>query len=119
MAHPIIYADDVQLLFSGTPNNLALNAHAETSLKTTKYWYSKNGVKMNPNKTQCILFATPKFNKRTETLQLTIDSIVQHVEDNVKNLGVIFDRRISFDCQIKSLCSLFNGTLSYIIVLRT
>ena len=61
-------ADDVQLLFGGTPNNLKqLKAHAETSLKTMKDWCSKNGLKMNPNKTQCILFATPKLNKRTET----------------------------------------------------
>ena len=58
-----IYADDVQLLFSGTPNNLEqLKIYAETSLKTMKEWYSENGLKMNSNKTQCILFATPNFN---------------------------------------------------------
>ena len=50
-----IYADAVQLLFSGTPNNLEqFIAHAETSLKTMKDWYD-NSLKMNPNKTQCIL----------------------------------------------------------------
>ena len=43
-----IYADDVQLLFSGSPNNLEqLKIYAETSLKTTKEWYSENGLKMN------------------------------------------------------------------------
>ena len=56
-----------------------------------KEWYSENGLKMNSNKTQCILFATPNFNKRTETFQLTIDDTVRHMEDKVKNLGVIFD----------------------------
>ena len=50
----------------------------------------------NSNKTQCILFATPKFNKRTETFQITIDDAVRHMEDKVKNLGVIFDSRLSF-----------------------
>ena len=36
-----IYADDVQLLFSGTPNYLEqLNMYAETSLKTMKEWYT-------------------------------------------------------------------------------
>ena len=63
-----IYADDVQLLFSGSPNNLEqLKIYAETSLNTMKEWYSENGLKMNSNKPQCILFGTPKFNKRTET----------------------------------------------------
>ena len=49
------YADDVQLLFSGTPNNLEqLKTYEETSLKTMKEWYSENGLKMNSNKTQWI-----------------------------------------------------------------
>ena len=56
-----IYPDDVQLLFSGSPNNLEpLKIYAETNLCTMKEWYSENGLKMNSNKTQCILFATQK-----------------------------------------------------------
>ena len=62
-----IYADDIQLLSSGTPNNLEqLKIYAQTRLKTMQEWHSKNGLKMNSNKTQCILFATPNFNERTE-----------------------------------------------------
>ena len=110
-----IYADDVQLLFSGTPNNLEqLKIYAETSLKTMKEWYSENGLEMNSNKTQCILFASPNFNKWTETFQITIDDTVQHMEDKVKNLGLIFDSRLSFEHHIKSLCFRLNGTLSYL-----
>ena len=52
-----------------------LKIFAETSLKTMKEWYSENGLKMNSNKTQCIIFETPNFNKRTETFQITIDDI--------------------------------------------
>ena len=82
-----IYADDIQLLFSGSPNNLEqLKTYAETSLKTMKEWYSENGLKMNSNKTQCILFATPNFNKRTETFQIIIDDTVRQMEDKIKNL---------------------------------
>ena len=82
-----IYADDVQLLFSGIPNNLEhLKIYAETSLKTMKEWYSEHGLKINSNTTQCIHFATPNFNKRTETFQITIDQTVRHLEDKVKNL---------------------------------
>ena len=35
-------------------------------------------------------------------------------EDKVKNLGVIFDSRLSVDHHIKSLCSRLSGTLSYL-----
>ena len=53
-----------------------------------KECYSENGLKMNSNKTQSILFATPNFNKRTEMFQITIDDTVRQMEDEVKNLGV-------------------------------
>ena len=69
---------------------------------------------MNSNKTQCILFfATPNFNKWTETFKITIDDTVRQMEDKVKNLGVIFDS-VSFKHHIKLLCSRLNGTLSYL-----
>ena len=73
---------------------------------------SEHGLKMNSNKTQCILLATPNFNKRTETFQITIDDTVRHMVDKVKNRGVIFDSLLSFKHHIKSLCSRLNGTLS-------
>ena len=59
-------------------------------------------------------FTTPNFNKRTETFQITIDDTVRHMEDKVKNLGVIFDSRLSFELHIKSLCSRLNGTPRYL-----
>ena len=63
--------DYVQLLFSGSPNNLEqLKIYAGTSLTTRKEWYSENGLKMNANKTQAFFFATPNFNKHTETFQM-------------------------------------------------
>ena len=114
-----IYADDVQLLFSGSPNNLEhLKICAETSLNTMKEWYSENGLKINSNKTQYILFATPKFDKRTETFQIRIDDTVRHMEDKVKNLGVIFDSSLSFEHHIISLCSRLNGTLSHLNIVK-
>ena len=71
--------EDVQLLFSGTPNNpVQLKIYAETSRKKIQEWYSTNGLKMNSNRTQCILFATPNDNKRTESLQITMDGAVTH-----------------------------------------
>ena len=65
-------------------------------------------------KVNAFFFATPNFNKRTETFQITIDDTVRHMEDKVKNLGVIFDSRLSFEHHIKSLCYRLNGTLSYL-----
>ena len=93
-------------MFNGSPNNLEeLKAHADRSLKTMKDWYSENVLKMNPNKAQCILFAAPNSNTRTETFRLIIDGIVNHIYDKEKNLWVMFGSRLSFEHHIKSLCS--------------
>ena len=95
-------------------NNIEpLKAHTETILKTKIYWCSENGLKMNLDKTQCIIFATSKFNKRTEIFQLIIDRMAKHMEDKVKNLGgyLTFAR---YDCHTKSLCSRLSVTLSYL-----
>ena len=60
-----IYADDFQLLFSGTPNNLEqLKIYAETILKTMKEWYSENGLKMNSNKNSMHSFCNTKFQQK-------------------------------------------------------
>ena len=56
-----------------------LKIYAVTSLNTMKEWCSENGLKMNSNKTKCILFATSNFSKRTETFQITIDDTVRHM----------------------------------------
>ena len=59
---PTIYADDVQLLFSGSPNNLEqLKIYAETSLNTIKEWYSENAYseKVTPLYHK-LLLSTPK-----------------------------------------------------------
>ena len=80
-----------------------------------KECYSENGLKMNSNKSQCIFFAIPNFNKRAETFQITIiDDTVRHMEDKVKNQRLIFDGRLSFEHHINSFCSRLNGTLPYL-----
>ena len=110
-----IFADDVHLLFSGTPNNLEqLKVYAETSLKTMKEWSVKMVWKWIQIKLDAFFFATPNFNKRTETFQITIDNTVRQMNDKVTNLGVMFDSGLSFEHHIKSLCSRLNGTLSYL-----
>ena len=62
----------------------------DLDVSMTTVWYSENGLKMNSNKTQCILFATPNFNKRTETFQITIDDTVRHMDRNHSQSEIIF-----------------------------
>ena len=80
MTSTTIYANDVQLLFGGAPDNLEqLKIYAETFQITMVVW---------------------------------LENI--NMENKVKNRGMIFDSRLSFEHHIKSLCSRFYDTLSYL-----
>ena len=59
-------------------------------------------------------FYNTKFQQKDRDVSNNIDDTVRHMEDKVKNLGVIFDSRLSFEHHIKSLCSRLNGTPSYL-----
>ena len=51
-----IYADDVQLLFSRPANMFVeLKEDAEAVLTHIQSWYNSNGLKVNANKTKCII----------------------------------------------------------------
>ena len=96
-----------------TPNNLEqLKIYAESSLKQCKNGIcGENIFKMNSNKTQCILFATPNFNKRTETFQITIDDTVRHMEDKVKNGTLSYLNRVKNTLDQKSRIPLINALI--------
>ncbi|KAF2351178.1 Reverse transcriptase domain [Trinorchestia longiramus] len=65
-----MYADDVQIAMTSAPAKLSqTKSNAEILLKHIKSWYDQNGLKLNANKTQCIIFGSkntikkpPEFN---------------------------------------------------------
>ena len=55
----IQYADDTQVLVSGSKNDMTQNVlKMERSLASLSWWFRKNAMKLNANKTQLIVFGT-------------------------------------------------------------
>ena len=55
------YADDTQLFYSLNPNNPLLDINKFTECITLlEYWFLKNTLQLNPNKTEVIKFGTPQ-----------------------------------------------------------
>ena len=110
-----IYADDVQLLFTGKLNVTELKQQAEATLEYMNAWYSKNGLKLNANKTQCIIFGSPRNNKKIgNSFHITLKNSEIKMEDTVKNLGIWFDRNLTFKHHITILQKKLNGILSHL-----
>jgi len=66
---------------------------------------SSNFLSLNPSKTECLIFALPqqlsKLNNRTIHLP---NNIILSPVDSDRNLGVIFDKNLSFAQHISSIC---------------
>ena len=89
------YADDVT--FNHTN---AFNASVIANcLKVVEQWPSLNKLKLNPSKTQCMLFSC----KQSVSNVLDDDKSLVMSHNSVKKLGVILDCSLSLEEQIRSL----------------
>ena len=112
-ARMTLYADDVQLLFVRPANQLEeLKKDAETALNHINDWYSSNGLKVNTDKTQCIILGS-KANTRRVPENFVVDCMGTKIslDNEVKSLGVWFDPNLTFGLHVDKLCSKLNGTL--------
>ena len=93
----IAYADDVQLYVTGPPRDFNRVVRSlETNLAVMANWYSKNGLKINAAKTQLIVLGTREMTRRIPPVSISFCGSTVTSSDSVKNLGVWFDRDMSF-----------------------
>jgi hypothetical protein len=108
-----IYADDVQLLFSRPANMFVeLKEDAEAALTHIQSWYNSNGLKVNADKTKCIILGS-KTNTARVPDHFVIDCLGAKIPlaNSVKSLGVWFDPNMTFKPHVEKLCSRLNGRL--------
>ena len=102
------YADDTQLYISFSPRSVEEEEKAidslEKAIKDIKTFMISNKLKLNDDKTEVIFLGTRVRLDQIESTELTIgDSVIKPAE-MVKNLGVMFDKNLSMDNQVKSVC---------------
>jgi len=93
-----LFADDTQLILSFSALDFSHNiTHLENTITNVSNWMSSNFLSLNPSKAEFFIFGLPQqisiFNN--PTIHLPNNVILSHV-DSVRNLGVIFDRNLSF-----------------------
>ena len=100
------YADDTQLYVHLTHNH-ATQAfdRLKNCLDDVRKWLSANKLKLNPDKTEFILFGSR--NVRTKLRKFFPVNILGNLlspVDAIKNLGVWFDSDFSFSCHVRNTC---------------
>ena len=100
------YADDTQLYVHLTHKNVA-SALDKLShcLEDVKRWPSTNRLKLNPDKTEFIVFGSKsQHEKLNQSFQVNILGNLISPIDAVRNLGAWFYSDFSFSCHVMKVC---------------
>ena len=101
-----LYADDTQLYFHLVPNSdIACFNDLQSCLNDIKQWMSSCKLKLNPDKTEFIVFGSDVHRTSLSgCFPIDILGCPLIPADIVKNLGVLFDSSFSFSNHVSSIC---------------
>ena len=103
------YADDTQLYVAISKDNhfLALN-QLEHCLVILHTWFCHNGLALNPDKSDAIIFGTAQRTRYLPNLS-TVDvaGAIVPISDHIKLLGVTLDSRLAFNTHISAVEIIF------------
>ena len=113
------YADDTQVIVSGKKSHLDnLIQNMELALASLDGWFRANSLKVNPNKTQLMIFGTRQNLRTLPNVTVAFRGVTLETHTEVKNLGVIFDRHLSWEQHISMVTRRCFGTLTGLAHLR-
>ena len=111
----VSYADDTQIIHSAppTPAGLAeLRTKVESDLKALARWFTGNRLKVNPSKTEIVLFGTPAVLKKLpEDFTLSFGDVQVKPVPDMKVLGVQLDGALNMQKQTGKVVQRCYGTL--------
>ena len=91
----ILFADDTTL-FKGHANLRYLKCCFENELLEVEDWFRVNGLTLNLNKTECVLFGAMGLLRKDTIESIQLGDLEIKVNDKVKFLGMWLDRELKF-----------------------
>ena len=112
-ASVVQYADDTQVLITGKKSDLpALISRMELSLASLAEWFRANALKVNASKTQLIAFGNHQNLRNLPNFKVTFCDASLEPCSEVQNLGVTFDKTLSWDSHVATISRRCLGTLA-------
>ena len=96
------YADDTQLIISA-PTLDELKVKIESSISAAQVWYDKNNMKINPTKTEIVIFNSKRKNDHEIQIQVPQSTKIIKPKPYIKILGVHIDSSLNFAKHINLL----------------
>ena len=98
------YADDTQVMVCGNKTALSdLTERMEQALSSLDLWFRANSLKVNPDKTQLIVFGSRQNLRNVTPFGVKFRERTLQPVSEVKNLCVIFDRHLSWDAHVQEI----------------
>ena len=103
-AHVTQYADDTQVLISDVKRNLPnLIQRMESTLTSLASWFHAHGLKLNTSKTEILLLGTRQNTRDLSPVSVRVGGETIQESPYVKNLGVMFDRHLTWDAHVSDV----------------
>ena len=105
------YADNTQLQLpmhtDNTADGLTVLAACTADVRQ---WYLQNGLQLNPEKSEALVVGTSSRLQvaASTTLSMSVAGVDLPVEDGLKILGVVLDRRLTFDSHATTVARVCN-----------
>ena len=99
----IMYADDTQFFDSDAPKNITeLKMRIEDTLSTVQNWFTRNRLKINPSKTEMVIFQSKRI-KQSPDFCISFGADIIHQSHSTKVLGVVLHRHLSWHDHVSHL----------------
>ena len=108
MCSTACYVDDtkIKLIISFTVDKShAAEDNINADLQRIRDWCFENYLLLNPDKTKLMVFGSQQMICKLPSFKLSLLNKEFLPRDSVKDLGVIFDPTLSFDCHITALAA--------------
>ena len=73
-------------------------------------WMLHNGLALNPSKSEVVEFLTAQALHKSKIQYFNVAGSIIAVSDQIKSLGVLLDKRLSFDAQVKEHARPYSAT---------
>ena len=102
------YADDTQLFISFDDKTSSSSLENLSScLHKTQSWMYSNKLSLNPSKTEFLLLGTPhSLDKFDNINSVKFDNTLITQSNSARNLGILFDKTMSFTDHINNVCKI-------------
>ena len=117
-----IYADDIQVYLTPDPSipgdvQCAL-FKLSRCVADIQHWMVENKLKLNQDKTEFFVAASPYNMKKLGNISLLLDNVEVFPSKSIRNLGVVFDNQMCMSDHVTQLCKSINWLIRNINRIR-